>query len=114
LLKSGQELPEGTRMFAHSMENTEDVNIALAPQGSRFEARLNVQCRSAEQATLLAEQLVRITSLLREMIARDKQTPNPRDLSGVLTAGAFQHKGMRVLGSWPMERVFLEGLLAGS
>ena len=114
LLKSGGELPEGTRMFAHSMENTEDVNIALAPQGNRFEARLNVRCRSAEQAALLAEQLARITSLLREMIARDKQTPNPRDLSGVLTAGAFQHTGVRVSGSWPLERVFLEGLLAGS
>jgi hypothetical protein len=114
LLKSGAELPEGTRMFAHSMENTEDVNIALAPQGSRFEARLNVQCRSAEQAALLADQLARITSVLREMIARDKQTPNPRDLSGVLTAGAFQHAGIRVSGSWPLERVFLEGLLAGS
>jgi hypothetical protein len=114
LLKSGGELPEGTRMFAHSMENTEDVNIALAPQGNRFEARLNVQCRSAEQAALLAEQLARITSVLREMIARDKQTPNPRDLSGVLTAGSFQHTGMRVFGSWPLERVFLEGLLAGS
>jgi hypothetical protein len=114
LLKSGGDLPEGTRMFAHSMENTEDVNIALAPQGSHFEARLNVRCRSAEQAALLAEQLARITALLGEMIVRDKQTPNPRDLSGVLTAGTFRHTGMQVLGSWPLERVFLEGLLAGS
>jgi len=32
----------------------------------------------------------------------------------VLTAGAFQHTGIRVFGSWPLERVFLEGLLAGS
>ena len=114
LLKSTEGLPEGTRMFAHSMENTLDVNIALAPQGSRFEARLNVDCRSAEQATLLAGQLARITSMLREMIARDKQTPNPRDLSGVLTAGTFQHTGTRVVGTWPLERGFLEGLLAGS
>jgi hypothetical protein len=114
LLKSANELPESTRMFAHSMENTEDVDIAVAPQGSRFEARLNVQCRSAEQAALLAEQLVRITSLLREIIAREKQSPNPRDLTGVLSAGSFQHTGMRVSGSWPLERVFLEGLLAGS
>ena len=114
LLKSGGELPEGTRLFARSMENTEDVNIALEPQGNRFEARLNVQCRSAEEAALLAGQLARITSMLREMMARNKQTPDPRDLSGVLTAGSFQHTGVRVLGSWPLERVFLEGLLAGS
>ncbi len=114
LLKSGGSLPEGTRMFAHSMENTEDISISMAPQGSRFEARLTVQCRSEQQATLLAEQLWRITSYLREMIARDKQTPNPADLSGVLSSGSFNHLGTRVLGSWPLERAFVEGLLGGS
>ena len=114
LLKSGGEMPAGARMFAHSLENTEDVSIALTPLGNRFEARLSVQGRSAQQAVLLAEQLARSTSLLREMIARDKQSSNPRDLSGVLTGGSFQHAGMRVSGSWPLERVFLEGLLAGS
>ena len=114
LLKNGQDLPEGTRMFAHSMENTEDVNLAMAPQGARFEARLSVRCRSEQQAALLAEQLARITAVLREMIARDKHAPNPRDLSGVLTAGSFSHAGTRVLGSWPLERAFLEGLLSGS
>ena len=113
LLKSSRDLPEGTRMFAHSMENTEDVNLAMAPQGDRFEARLSVRCRSEQQAALLAEQLARITATLREMIARDKQAPNPRDLSGVLTAGSFSHIGTRVLGSWPLERAFLKGLLGG-
>ncbi len=114
LLKSGSSLPEGTRMFARSMENAEEISLAVAPRGERFEARLNVRCRSEQQATLLSDQLARITSVLRDMIARDKQTPNPRDLSGVLTAGSFSHSGARVAGSWPLERAFLEGLLAGS
>ena len=114
LLKNSRDLPEGTRMFARSMENTEDIILAMAPRGVRFEARLSVQCRSEQQAALLSEQLARITTVLREMIARDKQTPNPRDLSGVLTAGSFNHIGTRVLGSWPLERAFLEGLLNGS
>jgi hypothetical protein len=113
-LKNSAGLPEGTRLFAHSLENTEDVNISVAPQGGRFEARLNVQCRDEQQAAVLAGQLQRITVLLGEMIAREKQAPNPRDLSGVLTAGTFQHLGVRVLGSWPIERGFLEDLLTGS
>ena len=113
LLKTGADMPPGTRMFAHTMENADDVSIAMAPSGNRFEARLNVQCRSERQATALAEQLQGITAMLREMIAREHQTPNPRDLSGVLTSGTFNHLGMRVLGSWPLEKGFVEGLLGG-
>jgi hypothetical protein len=114
LLKTQADLPPGTRMFAHTLEDTEDVNIAMAPSGNRFEARLNVQCRSESQAAALATQLAGITGMLREMIAREHATPNSRDLSGVLTSGTFNRLGTRVLGSWPLEKGFVEGLLGGS
>jgi hypothetical protein len=113
LLKTGTDLPPGTRMFAHTLEDADDVSIAMAPSGNRFEARLNVQCRSEQQAVALAAQLGAITAMLREMIAREHQTPNPRDLSGVLSSGTFNHLGTRVLGSWPLEKGFVEGLLGG-
>jgi hypothetical protein len=113
LLKTGNDLPPGTRMFAHTLEDADDVSIAMAPSGNRFEARLNVQCRSEQQAVALAAQLGAITAMLREMIAREHQTPNPRDLSGVLSSGTFNHLGTRVLGSWPLEKGFVEGLLGG-
>ena len=113
MLKTGADMPPGTRMFAHTMEDADDVSIAMAPTGNRFEARLNVQCRSERQAAALAAQLAGITAMLREMIAREHQTPNPRDLSGVLTSGTFNHLGTRVLGSWPLEKGFVEGLLGG-
>jgi len=114
LLKTQADLPPGTRMFAHTLEDTDDVNIAMAPSGNRFEARLNVQCRSESQAAALATQLAGITAMLREMIAREHATPNSRDLSGVLTSGTFNRLGTRVLGSWPLEKGFVEGLLGGS
>jgi hypothetical protein len=113
MLKTGSEMPPGTRMFAHTMEDADDVSIAMAPSGSRFEARLNVQCRSERQAAALAAQLQAITTMLREMIAREHQTPNPHDLSGVLTSGTFNHLGTQVKGSWPLEKGFVEGLLGG-
>ena len=113
LLKTGNDMPPGTRMFAHTMEDADDVSIAMAPSGNRFEARLIVRCRSERQAAELAAQLGAITAMLREMIAREHQTPNPRDLSGVLTSGTFNNLGTRVLGSWPLEKGFVEGLLGG-
>ncbi|MGD0360899.1 MAG: hypothetical protein ABSC93_08520 [Bryobacteraceae bacterium] len=113
MLKSGADLPPGTRMFAHTMEDADDVSIAMAPVGNRFEARLAVQCRSAQQAAALAAQLAGITGMLRDMIAREHQTPNPTDLSGVLTSGSFNQVGTRVTGTWPLEKGFVEGLLGG-
>jgi hypothetical protein len=47
------------------------------------------------------------------MIARERQTPNPSDLSGVLTSGVFRQEGTRVHGSWPLGPAFLENLLDG-
>lgn len=114
MLKNGNDMPPGTRMFAHTMEDAADVSIAVAPSGNRFEARLNVECRSERQAAVLAEQLQSITGMLRDMIAREHQTPNPSDLSGVLTSGVFNHLGTRVLGSWPLDKGFVQGLLGGS
>ena len=113
LLKTNNDLPPGTRMFATAMEGADDVSIALAPSSGRFEARLSVQCRSGQQAAALAAQLASITGMLRDMIAREHQTPNPRDLSGVLTSGAFNQVGTHVTGTWPLEKGFVEGLLGG-
>jgi len=62
-------------MFAHTLEDADNVSIAMAPSGNRFEARLNVHCRSEQQAAGRAAQLERITAMLREMIAREHQPP---------------------------------------
>jgi hypothetical protein len=72
-----------------------------------------VTCRSSNDAAALAAQLQRATSLLREMIAREKHTPDSKDLSGVLTAGVFEQSGRRVLGHWPLPQPFLESVLVG-
>ena len=44
----------------------------------------------------LAAELNKTTGLLRDMIEREHQKPNPADLSGFLTSGAFQSSGARV------------------
>jgi hypothetical protein len=113
VLQSGEGLPPGTRPFARSMERAESVVISFVPEGKRLAAKLDVRCKSSQDAAELAAQLSRITALLRQMIEREHHTPNPGDLSGVLTSGAFRSDGVRVFGYWPIERVFVEGMLGG-
>jgi hypothetical protein len=114
MLRSGEDLPAGTRAFARSVGQAETVTLAFAPDGQRLAARLNVLCRNELDAADVALQLQRVTTVLREMIARENQKPNPADLSGVLTSGSFRPEGRRVFGYWPIERVFVENVLSGA
>lgn len=113
-LKSGESFPAGTRMFARGMENAENVLLALGPDRQRFAIRIDVRCRSAQEAAALAGTMQRATDVLRKMIEREHQTPNPRDLSGVLTTGSFRSEGATVHGHWPVERVFFEEIFGGA
>ena len=110
-LRSGDSLPAGTRMFAHSLSEAESVTLAFGPEGRRMAAKLDVLCRNEIDAADAALELTRVTGVLRQMIARENQTPNPADLSGVLAAGSFTSGGKRVYGYWPIERSFIENLL---
>jgi hypothetical protein len=113
IVRSGQSLPSGAQMFARSLENAKAVTLALTPEGGNFAARLNVSCASDGEAVALAQQLTKTTSLLRELIAREHQQPNPADLSGFLTSGAFHSQGTRVEGYWPVQRALINTLPGG-
>ena len=113
-LKSSNHLPAGTRLFAATLASADKILLSLGPQGRQFEARLAVTCRTSEEASALAGQLQHTTALLRDTIAHENQKPNPKDLSGVLTAGVFEQAGRRVVGRWPLPPVFLESLAGGT
>ena len=108
-----RQLPEGTHMFARSIERAERVILALSADGSQLTARLDVQCHTGQEAEDIASQLTQVTTKLRDMIQREHQTPNPADLSGVLSSGSFRSEGRRVIGSWPIDRRFVENVLGG-
>ena len=112
-LRTAENLPVGTHMFARSLQNAEDVVLALGPQAQAFAATLAVRCRSDREAAAVAESLAQATGKLRELIARENQQPSARDLSGVLTSGTFRAEGQRVVGRWTIERAFFEEFLAG-
>ncbi|MCC6861197.1 MAG: hypothetical protein IT158_21695 [Bryobacterales bacterium] len=112
LLRDSGRWPTGTRLFAAALQNAEQVEISVAPAGNRLEARLEVDCRSPGDAEKLHNQLQGLTEVLRAMLDKAKQQPNPRDLTGVLSAGAFSRENDRVIGRWPVEQAFLEAIAA--
>jgi hypothetical protein len=114
VVKSGQSLPAGTQMFARSLERAQAVTLAIVPEDDHFAAKLNVRCASDADASALAADLNKTTGLLRELIEREHQKPNPADLSGFLTSGAFRSEGSRVFGYWSITRALIDNLLGGS
>jgi hypothetical protein len=111
LLRSAENLPDGTRPFARAVGQAESVTLAFVPEGYRFALKLTVVCRNDQDAYDATAQLTRITDLLRKMIVLEKQTPRPDDLAAILVSGTFKNAGNRAFGYWPVERVFVEGLL---
>lgn len=113
VLESADGLPGETRMFARSLGRAESVTLSFVPEGNRFAAMLAVRCRNTEDASELAAQLARLTTVVREAFDSQHHAPNATDLTGVLTAGAFRSENSRVLGHWPIERAFVDNLLGG-
>jgi len=111
VVKSGQNLPAGTQMFARSLDRAQAVTLSLVQEGDAYAAKLDVKCASAADASALAGDLSNTTRLLREMIQREHQTPNPADLSGFLTSGTFMSQGQKTHGYWRISRALIDNLL---
>jgi len=105
--------PVGTRAFLSPLTHAEKITFAAGPQGDRLQLRLEVACATPEAAAELAKQFSGVTGLLKSMIQREHMTPNPRDLSGVLVAGSFEQRQSTVIGTWPVDRGFVEALASG-
>jgi hypothetical protein len=112
-LLSSEKLPSGTRQFAKVLEGAERIVLTMGPQGEKFEVALDVTCKSEEQAAILKTKLEELTKFLQSLISREKQAPNPNDLSGVLTSGIFKRVDRHVVGRWPVQRAFIESLGGG-
>lgn len=113
-LQRAEEFPTGTQLFIRAMQTAESVVAGLGPRGDGLEATIEVLCRSPRDAEVLQSQFEGITSVLKAIIASEKQKPNAKDMSSVLTAGSFTRQDSRVIGRWPVSRAFLESLAGSS
>jgi hypothetical protein len=113
-LKSSESMPAGARPFAEAMGQADSVTLAFAPEAGRIAATLDIRCRKPADAVEIASRLSAATGLLRDALSKEHQQPDPAGLSGVLAAGTFRADGPRVLGRWPIEKAFLQSVLAGN
>lgn len=112
-LSDPRKLPEGTRAFATAMRGARSVVLGVAPGGSALEARLRAEFATSDEAAARRGELEQATSLLQKFFARDRQTPSPADLSGMLTSGRFEQDKSEVRGVWPLDRALLERVVGG-
>jgi len=111
LPKYAGSLPDGMRPFARIVENSPSVTVSFVPDGDRLAAKLEIQCRSPLEAADLVTQFSSVTETARSLFAREHQTPNPADFSGIVTSGSFRSDGARLEGTWPIARAFVQNLL---
>lgn len=113
-LADSDRLPAGSRAFIRALDGAERVVLAAdQSSGGEIEFSMRVSCRTGEQASALTARLKETTAMLQDLLRKEGQTPNPRDLSGVLTNGAFEQSGSNVIGRWPVPKAFLESLARG-
>jgi hypothetical protein len=112
IMKSGQKLPDGTHMFASSLERAEAATLAVVMEGKRYAAKLNVRCSTDADAAQVRSDLAAATATLHKMIALDHQTPDA--FAAFLSSGTFSNEGRRVHGYWPIELAFVQTMLAGT
>ncbi len=105
-------LPPGAESFLSPISRAAHVVFFVAPSGDKIELNLDAESASPEAASELAKQLTSTTTLLRNMLVRDKMRPRPDDLSGVLVGGEFEAHDKRTTGKWPLDRGFIESLIS--
>ena len=107
-------LPAGTKTFVTALASASQMVFAVGEKDDHLELSVNVKCQTPDQATLLVNELQTATDTLRRWLAREHQEPNPNDMSGILTAGAFRRDDRQVLGFWPVRRAFIEAIASGA
>lgn len=95
-------------------EGAEQVQLELAAGDGGFRMLLEVDSPAGDAAAQLAARLQAAVRLLGGINAALDQRSGQPDLAHVLSRGVFETRGTKVLGSWPLERSFVEGILGFS
>jgi hypothetical protein len=105
-------LPPRLRLMLSTLANADRIVVALGPSAQGIEAHLEANCRTADEAKILASQLRVATTALKEAVGKDKEAQND-ELIGMLAAGSFDQTGVKVTGNWPVKKGLLDALTAG-
>jgi hypothetical protein len=109
LNRTAKNIP-GASLVTQTITGVDDVLLTIGANGSNFSARLEAQCRTTQDAANLNGQLKTLTSIFKGAMEREKKKPDPKDLTGVLTAGQFRQSDRMVYGEWTLQKSFLDNL----
>jgi len=113
-LQSVDALPAAAKAYVPAMQGAEQIVLSIgADPAQKLQFGVHVTCKDAAAATALLAQFEAITKALRELTARQREKPDPADLSGVLVAGSFRRDERQVYGAWPIPKAFVDAI-AGS
>lgn len=110
LLKDPTGLPKPLQIFVLTMQGADSVLLSAGHAESRddaFTLQLEAAFPNAPSADTACKQLQLQTRMLKLALANENHQPNPADLTGLLTSGAFQVGNARVFGSWPVKKQLL-------
>lgn len=114
LLKNPVDIPLPLRIFAITLQSAGPVMLSLdrAEKNGEaaFELKLDAACPNNVTADTIRNQLDLQTKLLKLELAREREQPNPADLTGLLTSGSFQVVNRHVIGSWPVRNELMKTL----
>jgi hypothetical protein len=102
-------LPDGSHILS-PLADAQEATFSLRSG----ELKLDAACASPDIAASIVVRFTATTDLLRKMLQRDKLSPSPADLSGVLIAGRFETRASHAIGTWPLQKEFIESLLGGA
>lgn len=111
ILRSSTALPVATRIFTAALGPSDLVSFTLGPAADGgYEAKLNAQCRTAEDARVMTVQLTKLTEMLKGFLGKSKG----EDFGSLIAAGGFSQSGTNVYGTWPVRKGLLESLAGGN
>ena len=99
-LESIDTLPVAAKAYVPALQGAEQIVFSVGADPNRqLRFDLHVICKDPAAATALLTQFEAITKTLREVLARQRQKPDPADLSEVLVAGSFRRDERQVYGA---------------
>lgn len=113
-LQSMDALPAAAKAYMPALQGADQVVFSIgAARDRQLQLGLHVACKDATAASALLIQFETTTKALRDLLARQRQKPDPADLGGVLVAGSFRRDERQVYGAWPIPKAFVDAI-AGS
>ncbi len=104
-------LPLAAKSYVPALQGAEQIVFSVgADRNRQLQLGLHVTCKDEPAAAALLKQVEAITKALRESRARQRQKPDPADLSEVLVAGSFRRDERQVYGTWPLSKAFVDAI----